>query len=176
LGGRCYVNSVGFFRFCPGVGVSGERGRIGSGHNRPVPSRTGVRQFADPGVSAQSEGKDIQLVGLGSYFVNAIGGCSDCHSFPKFLPQGDTAGSNPAAGDPYQGTPSTQSVNGQLVANFSTSNYLAGGQCFGPFMARNLTPDAHSLPQGLTEEEFVKVMRAGEDIHCKNIPSIRSAR
>jgi hypothetical protein len=115
-------------------------------------------------------GKDIQLVGLGSYFVNAAGDCSGCHTFPRFLPQGDTAGSNPAAGDPFQGTPTTQTVNGQLVANYSTSNYLAGGQCFGPFMARNLTPDAHSLPEGLTEEEFVKVMRTGEDITCEKSP------
>jgi hypothetical protein len=115
-------------------------------------------------------GKDILLVGLGSYLVNAAGGCGGCHSLPQFLPQGDTAGSNPAAGDPFQGTPSTQSVKGQLVANFSTSNYLAGGLCFGPFMARNLTPDAHSLPEGLTEEEFVRVMRTGEDIHCKKSP------
>jgi hypothetical protein len=57
-----------------------------------------------------------------------------------------------------------------LVANFSTSNYLAGGECFGPFMTRNLTPDAQSLPEGLTEEEFVKVMRTGEDIHCNKFP------
>ena len=86
-------------------------------------------------------GKDVQLVGLGSYFVNAQGDCTGCHTFPRFLPQGDTAGSNPAAGDPYQGTPSTQSVTGQLVANFNVKHYLAGGQCFGPFMAHNLTPN-----------------------------------
>ena len=115
-------------------------------------------------------GKDIQLVGYGSYLVNAMGDCSGCHSFPQYLVKGDTAGSNPAAGDPYQGIPSTQSVTGQLVANFNVKHYLAGGQCFGPFMARNLTPDAHSLPEGLTEAEFVKVMRTGEDIHCEKSP------
>ncbi len=115
-------------------------------------------------------GKDIELVGYGSYLVNAVGDCSGCHSFPQYLAKGDTAGSNPAAGDPYQGTPSTQSVTGQLVANFNVKHYLAGGQCFGPFMARNLTPDAHSLPEGLTEAEFVKVMRTGEDIHCEKSP------
>jgi len=60
-------------------------------------------------------GKDIELVGYGSYLVNAMGDCSGCHSFPQYLAKGDTAGSNPAAGDPYQGTPSTQSVTGQLL-------------------------------------------------------------
>jgi hypothetical protein len=116
-------------------------------------------------------GKDPLKVGFGSYLVNAIGDCSGCHSFPQYLEKHNTAGSNPAAGDPYEGTPSTQRISGQLVANFNTSHYLAGGQCFGPFMARNLTPDANGKPEGLTEAEFVKVMRTGEDIHCEKDPS-----
>jgi len=110
-------------------------------------------------------------VGLGSYLVNGVGDCSGCHTFPRFLEKGNLAGSNPAAGDPYKGTPSTQSVSGQLVANQNVSHYLAGGQCFGPFMARNLTPDASGLPEGLTETEFIAVMRTGEDIHCEKFPS-----
>jgi hypothetical protein len=116
-------------------------------------------------------GKDHARVGLGSYLVNAIGDCSGCHSFPQYLQKGDTAGDNPAAGDPFEGTPSTQSGSRQLVANFNVSHYLAGGQCFGPFMARNLTPDPTGRPEGLTETEFVKVMRTGEDIHCEKFPS-----
>jgi hypothetical protein len=113
-------------------------------------------------------GKDRARVGLGSYLVNAIGDCSGCHTFPQYLQTGDTAGSNPAAGDPYEGTPSTQSTSRQLVANHNVSHYLAGGQCFGPFMARNLTPDSTGLPEGLTEAEFLTVMRTGEDIHCEH--------
>jgi hypothetical protein len=116
-------------------------------------------------------GKRKAAVGLGSYLVNAVGDCSSCHSFPKFLGKGNMAGNNPSAGDPFEGTPSTQSISGQLVANFNAPRYLAGGQCFGPLMARNLTPDAGGLPQGLTEEEFIKVMRTGEDIHCEKSPS-----
>ena len=116
-------------------------------------------------------GKSKAAVGLGSYLVNGVGDCSGCHSFPQFLQQGNTAGSNPAAGDPFEGTPSTQSVSGPLVANFNVSHYLGGGQCFGPFMARNLTPEPNGLPEGLTEDEFVKVMRTGEDIHCEKEPS-----
>ena len=117
-------------------------------------------------------GKDPLKVGFGSYLVNAIGDCSGCHSFPQYLEK-HGPGSNPAAGDPYEGTimPPTQSVSGQLVANFNTSHYLAGGQCFGPFMARDLTPDATGRPEGLTEAEFIKVMRTGEDIHCEKFSS-----
>ena len=76
-----------------------------------------------------------------------------------------------SAGDPYEGALKSQSVRGLLVANFNVSHYLAGGQCFGPFMARNLTRDTKGLPEGLTEAEFITVMRTGEDIHCEKAPS-----
>jgi hypothetical protein len=116
------------------------------------------------------KGKNPVQVGWGSYLVNAVGDCSGCHSFPRYLEKGGP-GTNLNAGDPYEGMPSDQSVNGQLVANFNSAHYLAGGQCFGPFMARNLTPEPNGRPEGLTEAEFVKVMRTGEDIHCKKEPS-----
>jgi hypothetical protein len=110
-------------------------------------------------------------VGLGSYLVNGVADCGGCHSFPKFLPQGDTAGSDPAAGDPYQGTPHSQGIDQQLRANFNVSHYLAGGECYGPFMTRNLTPDTNGRPLGLTEQEFIRVMRTGEDIFCEKNPA-----
>jgi mono/diheme cytochrome c family protein len=116
-------------------------------------------------------GKDPYLVGLGSYLVNAAGDCSGCHSFPRFLPLGDPAGSNPAFNDPYSGEPSDQRVRAQLRANFNTKHFLAGGRCFGGFMSRNLTPDATGRPVGLTEQEFVRVMRTGEDIACEKNPT-----
>ena len=113
-------------------------------------------------------GKSTTAVGLGSYLVNAVGDCSGCHSFPQYLEKGGP-GSNPSAGDPFEGVPSTQSTEGQLIANFNVSHYLSGGQCFGPNMARNLTPDKNygGPVEGLTEQEFVAVMRTGEDIHCE---------
>jgi hypothetical protein len=113
---------------------------------------------------------NADMVGFGSYVVNAMGDCSGCHSFPQYLEKGDKAGSNPSAGDPYEGGLKSQSVRGLLVANFNVSHYMAGGQCFGPFMARNLTRDTRGLPEGLTEAEFITVMRTGEDIHCEKAP------
>ena len=127
-----------------------------------------------PAAQLNLSGKNPAMVGWGSYLVNGTSDCSGCHSLPKFLPVGGP-GSNPAVGDPFQGTPSTQSVSGGLVANFNTQHYLAGGRCFGSgthgFMARNLTPDANGLPEGLTSDEFITVMRTGEDIHCEKAPS-----
>ncbi|MGC2415798.1 MAG: hypothetical protein WA459_24265 [Stellaceae bacterium] len=118
--------------------------------------------------------KNPAMVGWGSYLVNGTSDCSGCHSLPKFLPVGGP-GSNPPAGDPFLGTPTTQGVQSQLAANFNTQHFLAGGRCFGSgthaFMARNLTPDANGQPQGLTLPEFIKVMRTGEDIHCEKFPA-----
>jgi hypothetical protein len=116
--------------------------------------------------------EDRERVGLGSFIVNAMGDCSGCHSFPQFLAKGDAAGSDPAAGDPFEGLPSSEPARPRpLIANLNVSHYLSGGQCFGPFMARNLTPDANGLPEGLTDAEFVKALRTGEDIHCEKFPS-----
>jgi hypothetical protein len=129
--------------------------------------------FAISPVKPNLAGKDldqVRQVGLGSYLVNAVSDCSGCHSFPEYLDKG-APGTNPDAGDPFDGKPSTQKLSQQLVANFNNAHYLAGGQCFGPFMARNLTPGKHDQPEGLTEAEFVRVMRTGEDIHCNKDPT-----
>lgn len=89
-------------------------------------------------------GKDIALVGLGSYLVNT-GGCADCHSNPTYAP-----GGNPFLGEPKK---------------FNSEGYLAGGNAFGPVIkSRNLTPDKEGLPAGLTWPQFLRVMRTGVDL------------
>ena len=87
---------------------------------------------------------DPLLAGLGSYFVNALGGCNDCHTEPSFAP----------GGDPFMGQP--EQIN--------SDGFLKGGRAFGPFIARNLTPCAEGKPAGLSLEEFITVMRTGTDL------------
>jgi hypothetical protein len=125
------------------------------------------------------KGKNPYLVALGSYLVNGAGDCNGCHTFPRFLRPGGTVpgtngnftgnvtsqGSDPRYGNPYLDPPE-QPVNGQLKANHNVKHFLAGGRCFGFFMARNLTPDDSGKPRGLTEAEFIQVMRQGKDISC----------
>lgn len=82
-------------------------------------------------------------VGLGSYLVNAAGGCNDCHTHPSFAP----------GGDPFQGQPTM----------INSAQYLAGGRQFGPITSRNITPDAEGMPAGLTFQEFKSVLRTGRD-------------
>ena len=45
----------------------------------------------------------------------------------------------------------------------NAAHYLAGGQHFGPFVSRNLTPE-NGLPAGLTYAQFQQVMRTGIDL------------
>lgn len=87
--------------------------------------------------------KDKNLVGLGSYLVNAVGGCNDCHTNPSFAP----------GGNPFLGQ--KKKINAE--------HYLAGGQQFGPFTSRNLTPE-DGLPEGHTFEQFRLQMRTGIDL------------
>ncbi len=91
-------------------------------------------------------GRTRFLVGLGSYLVNGVGGCNDCHTNPGYV----------EGGDPFRGQP--QKIN--------AANFLAGGVKFGPFTSRNNTPDPkkNNLPAGLTLEQFAKVLRTGEDL------------
>jgi mono/diheme cytochrome c family protein len=92
-------------------------------------------------VPLRTRGKNLESIGVGSYLVNAVAGCSDCHTHPAYLP----------GGDPFRGE--SEVVN--------TDQYLAGGRQFGPFTSANLTPDTYGRPAGLTFEEFCATLRTG---------------
>jgi hypothetical protein len=86
-------------------------------------------------------GKNRALVGLGSYLVNAVSECNDCHTRPYYQ----------LGGNPFKGEP--EAIN--------TQDYLTGGNEFGPFTSANLTPDSKGLPAGLTLAQFLALMRTG---------------
>jgi hypothetical protein len=108
------------------------------------------RGFDIAPVELNLKGKNRALVGLGSYIVNT-GGCNDCHTNPSYLP----------GGDPFAGE-SPEQIN--------VNCYLSGGMDFGPFRSRNLTPDGNGLPAGLTLEQFIHVLRTGEDTTSPGVP------
>jgi hypothetical protein len=91
-------------------------------------------------------GKDLALVGLGSYLVNSTG-CNDCHTHPNWA----------AGGNPYMGQPK----------QINTAQYLSGGRDFttpaGTFRSANLTPDKNGRPAGLTLQEFLVALQTGHD-------------
>ena len=102
-----------------------------------------ARGFAIAPVPLDLHHKNHDMVGLGSYLVNAVGGCNDCHTNPSYTPDGD----------PFAGLP--KKVN--------AAHYLGGGQAFGPFISRNLTPE-NGLPAGRTYKEFLQILRTGVDL------------
>lgn len=87
--------------------------------------------------------KSRVLVGVGSYLVNAAGGCNDCHTHPSFAP----------GGDPYQGQPT----------KINSDQFLTGGRQFGEITSPNLTPDAQGNPGGLSFSDFKTLMRTGRE-------------
>jgi hypothetical protein len=116
-------------------------------------SRVQIGLAAAP-VPLNMAGKNVALVGLGSYYVNVVGDCDGCHSAGP--PTEFARGGNPYFSQPEQVNPAT---------------YLAGGRNFGPLIpgsanviSRNLTPDASGLPiGGDTFDQFVHTIRTGID-------------
>jgi hypothetical protein len=131
-------------------------GAPGHDENQQDDSESRVQQgLAIAPVPLDLQGKNRALVGLGSYLVNAQGDCAACHTdvAPAFVP-----GGNPYLGEPEQIDP---------------ARYLIGGRQFGaPGVgprSRDLTPNIETgLPAGYTFEEFLHVMRTGEDL--KHLP------
>jgi len=112
-------------------------------HNEKDGDESKIQQgFAIAPVPLDLRGKNVALVGLGSYIVNT-GGCNDCHTVPPYTP----------GHDPFLGQ--------QPRVNVAT--YLGGGDHFGPFISRNITPDANGLPAGLTRDQFIAALRTGID-------------
>jgi hypothetical protein len=113
-------------------------------------------------------GKDHDLVGLGSYWVNVIASCNDCHTAggpPNF---NFAAGGNPYFGQPKKTDPTTYLAGGTdfgpaLPPGFYAPGY---GTYIGPdIVSRNLTPDKTGLPEGgHTFEQFLEIMRTGVDM------------
>jgi hypothetical protein len=113
----------------------------GSGDDEATRIRIG---FAVAPVPLALRHKDVNLVGLGSYIVNTQAFCNDCHTNPPWAPGHDP-------------------TNGEEPAKMNAAAYLAGGVNFGVTISRNITPDAHGLPDGLTFAQFLNVMHTGLD-------------
>lgn len=105
--------------------------------------KAGYEYAKKQGIALDLKHKNPALVGLGSYLVNAIGGCNDCHTYPSFA----------EGGNPYL----------HQALQINTSNYMAGGAAFGPFCSRNLTADGSGQPAGMDQKTFIYVMRTGCD-------------
>jgi hypothetical protein len=108
-------------------------------------------------------GLDPNLVGLGSFLVNAVGDCNGCHTSGQPPNLNYAAGGNPYFGQAKKVDPTV---------------YLSGGMDFGPvsgpvgpnsytgpdIVARNLTPNNTGMAAGgQTLSQFMQVMTTGTD-------------
>ena len=116
------------------------------------------RGFEIAPVPLNLRGKDRELVGLGSYLVNAVASCNMCHS-------AGTATEYTASGNPY--------FKGNEPTIVNQATYLGGGRVFASQVAgatpaivsRNLTPDKTGRPVGgRTFEEFRFILQTGADL------------
>jgi hypothetical protein len=107
-------------------------------------------------VMLNMQGKDPNLVGYGSYLVNAVAYCNGCHS--AGIQTEYAKGGNPFLGQ-------------HAIVN--PTYYLGGGRDFGPFpnatgphiISRNLTPDYTGMAEGgNTFDKFLMIMRTGVDL------------
>jgi len=135
--------------------LSPVNGAAGQGQGQQDDPTSKIRQgFAIAPVPLDLNGKNLALVGLGSYIVNGQGDCNACHTnaTPDFV-----LGGNPFLDQPEQIDP---------------ERYLIGGRQQGGPMGprtRNLTPNpVTGLPAGYTFEEFLFVLRTGTDL--KGLP------
>ena len=131
-----------------------------------------------------TEGKDLKLIGLGSFIINAQADCNGCHG-------SDPANEYLPNHNPYFLEP----LNSKATYNQAT--YLNGGQNFGAvgpgvvqdpksplfvgaglgpaIISRNLTPDYTGNPEGGNDlRQFIKILRTGHDfdklhLNCTNV-------
>ena len=150
-----------------GMLISSPRGRAQGESDDASRIRQG---FAITPVPLNLTGKNRDLVGLGSYLVNAVGDCDGCHT------SGGPPNFNYLAGNnPY--------FLSQGPAKIDPTTYMAGGTDFGPalpfnvppglgygsyvgpdIITRNLTPDKNGLPEGHTLADFILILRTGVDL------------
>jgi len=136
-----------------GIAILGaqQAGQVNESENNDDGSRVqvGLNYARSQGITLNLKGRNRALVGLGSYLVNATGGCNDCHTAPPYTK------------DPYAflGAPKQDNVK----------CYLAGGTPFGDPrdpatpVSRDITPFKDRMPAGLTFRQFLHVIRTGED-------------
>ena len=136
-------------------GYAGEHGDDNNGDDQESKVERGLDIAPVP---LNMGGKNRELVGLGSYIVNAQADCDACHS-------AGPATQYAPGGNPF--------FKGNPPAVLNQATYLGGSRIFPsqipgvtpPIVSRNLTPDKTGRPEGgRTFEEFRLIMQTGADL------------
>jgi len=124
--------------------------------DRQTAQRIAAGYAATP-VGVDLTDKDPLQVGLGSYIVNTAGICNHCHSANQYYKAGfplTTTDFSAQTGNPYFLPPPNGPYafagelrpDGGAVFQIDPTTFVAGGQQFGPFASKNLTPDVNGSP------------------------------
>jgi len=126
--------------------------------------QVGLAFASSAGIQLNMNGKDPDMVGLGSYLVNVAGDCNGCHTaspVTEYAP----------GGNPYL-LPGANPPFFSGIKRINAATYLGGCSSFGSFgvgpkaeiISRNLTPDSTGLAEGgETLSGFKQIMRTGQD-------------
>jgi cytochrome c1 len=98
-------------------------------------------------VPSAKKGKQQGLINRGSYLVNVLASCNDCHTCPSYRGL-----------DPYK-SGGASFVGGRTPIN--SANFLSGGTPFGSIISPDLTPDSAGRPGGLTYAKFKNALQNG---------------
>jgi hypothetical protein len=152
-----------------GMSVFPSRGRADNDNNGAQDEKQmiqiGLAFASSSGIRLTMAGKDPNMVGLGSYFVNVSGDCNGCHT-------SDPSVQYTPPGNPYLLMPPKGPFMG--ITKVNSDHYLGGGSDFGAFpspggsvhiISRNLTPGRSGLPEGdHTLGQFMQIIKTGIDL------------
>jgi hypothetical protein len=158
---RHFIGMSGTIATCAAIVLAGSLAGILRAHadddDRNAEESKIRRGFEIAPVPLNLKNKNRELVGLGSYIVNAVGDCNGCHTTSN-------ATQYAPGGNPY--------FKGNQPKVVNQNTYLAGGNLFvlipgitPDIFSRNLTPDRTGRAAGgRTFEEFRLILRTGVDM------------
>ena len=127
-------------------------GQIESHDSDDVRVRVGFDYAHAQGIAFNLRHRDRELVGLGSYLVNAIGGCNDCHTAPPYTK------------DPYSRARRTEADQQRVLSRRRIAVRTLPSACRRPRRSRATSrPSKTACPRDLTFAQFRHVIRTGED-------------
>src|SRR5258708_17868275 len=158
---RHFFGNSGTIATCAAIVLAGSLAGIlrasADGDDRNADESKIRRGFEIAPVLLNLRNKNRELVGLGSYIVNAVGDCNGCHTTSN-------ATQYAPGGNPY--------FKGNQPKVINQNTYLAGGNLFvlipgitPDIFSRNLTPDRTGRAAGGRKfEQFRLVFRTGVDL------------
>ena len=123
----------------------GDNDRPGMSDDDDSRVQAGFAYARSQGITLDFKKKDRKLVGLGSYLVNAVGGCNDCHTAPPFTQ------------DPFDHLGAPKQIKKRLLPGWRYA--VRASRDNGTPVSRDITPWEDGKPAGLSLRQFLHVIK-----------------